>query len=179
MTFLSSWQIDFYYYKMSLFFLIAVFALKSILLGTGLPRWRSGKESTCPCRRHKRLGFDPWVGKIPRRRKWQPTAVCLPGESHGRRSLARPWSIELQRVSRDWAGARGFGSISPGTGSALQGADKQNGRLLQVDGWAVKVLAQKRGDYLGLGHLLGGRDLLTIRIFALKWGLFFFFPVRV
>ena len=32
-------------------------------------------------------GFDPWVGKIPRRRKWQPTPVFLPGESHGQRNL--------------------------------------------------------------------------------------------
>ena len=35
-----------------------------------------------------RLGFDPWVGKIPWRRAWQPTPVFLPGESHGQRSLA-------------------------------------------------------------------------------------------
>ena len=35
-----------------------------------------------------RLGFDPWVGKIPWRRAWQPTSVFLPGESHGQRSLA-------------------------------------------------------------------------------------------
>ena len=33
------------------------------------------------------LGFDPWVGKIPWRRKWQPTPVFLPGEFHGQRSL--------------------------------------------------------------------------------------------
>ena len=31
--------------------------------------------------------FDPWIGKIPCRRKWQPTPVFLPGESHGQRSL--------------------------------------------------------------------------------------------
>ena len=31
--------------------------------------------------------FDPWVGKIHWRRKWQPTPVFLPGESHGWRSL--------------------------------------------------------------------------------------------
>jgi len=31
--------------------------------------------------------FNPWVGKIPWRRAWQPTAVFLPGESHGPRSL--------------------------------------------------------------------------------------------
>ena len=34
-----------------------------------------------------RPGFDPWVGNIPWRRKWKPTPVFLPGESHGRRSL--------------------------------------------------------------------------------------------
>ena len=32
-------------------------------------------------------GFNPWVGKIPWRRKWQPALVFLPGESHGQRSL--------------------------------------------------------------------------------------------
>ena len=33
-------------------------------------------------------GFDPWVGKIPWRRAWQPTPVFLSGEFHGQRSLA-------------------------------------------------------------------------------------------
>ena len=47
-----------------------------------------GKESTCQYRRCKRQGFDPWVGKIPWSRKWQPTPVSLPGKSHGQRSLA-------------------------------------------------------------------------------------------
>ena len=51
----------------------------------GLPRWFSGKETSCQCRRHR---FDPWVGKIPWRRKWQPTPVFLPGEFQGQRSLA-------------------------------------------------------------------------------------------
>ena len=39
------------------------------------------------------VGFDPWVGKIPWRRKWQPTPGFLPGASHGRRSLvgSSPW----------------------------------------------------------------------------------------
>ena len=35
----------------------------------GLPRWLSGKEFTCQCRRHRKLGFDPWVRKIPWRRE--------------------------------------------------------------------------------------------------------------
>ena len=51
------------------------------------PGSASGKESACQCRRHKRWGFNPWVRKIPWRRKWQPTLVFLPGEPHGQRSL--------------------------------------------------------------------------------------------
>ena len=53
----------------------------------GFPRGASGKEPACQCRRLKRHGFDPWVGKIPWRRQWQPTPVSLPGESHGQRRL--------------------------------------------------------------------------------------------
>ena len=52
-----------------------------------LPRWQSGKESTCQCRRHKRCRFDPSLGKIPWSRKWQPTPVFLPGKFLGQRSL--------------------------------------------------------------------------------------------
>ena len=37
--------------------------------------------------RHKRCGFNPWVGKIPWSRKWHPTPVFLPAESDGQRSL--------------------------------------------------------------------------------------------
>ena len=53
-----------------------------------LPWWLSGKETAYQYRRCKRLRFDPWVGKIPWRRKWQPTPVFLPGISHGQKSLA-------------------------------------------------------------------------------------------
>ena len=52
---------------------------------TAFPRWHSGKESNCRCKRH---GFNPWVRKIPWRIQWQPTPVFLPRESHGQRSLA-------------------------------------------------------------------------------------------
>ena len=63
----------------------------------------SGKEPGCQCRRHKRCGFDPWVGKIPQRRKWQPTYVFLPGKPHAQRSLAgySPWGHK--RVRHDLA----------------------------------------------------------------------------
>ena len=55
-----------------------------------LPWWLSGKEPTCQCRR---LRFDPWVGKVPWRREWQPTPVFWPGKSHGQRRLGSyiPW----------------------------------------------------------------------------------------
>ena len=57
------------------------------------PGGTRGKEPACRCRRHKRHGFDPWVGKSPWRRERLPTPVLLPGESHGQRSLEgySPW----------------------------------------------------------------------------------------
>ena len=67
---------------------------------SGLPRWFSGKESACQCRR---CWFHPWVGKIPWTRKWQPTPVFLPGKSHRQRSLMgySPWGHK--RVRHDSA----------------------------------------------------------------------------
>ena len=56
-------------------------------MSAGLPQWHGGKESASQCRRHGRSRFNPWVGKIPRRRKWQPTPVFLPRKYHGQRSL--------------------------------------------------------------------------------------------
>ena len=58
--------------------------MSTVVVVVGLPKWLSGKESTCQCRRRR---FNPWVRKIPWRRKWQPTPVFLPGESHGQSSL--------------------------------------------------------------------------------------------
>ena len=60
------------------------------ILGPGygervLPQGLSGKESACQRRRHE---FDPSARRIPCRRKWQPTPIFLPRESHGQRSLA-------------------------------------------------------------------------------------------
>ena len=46
-----------------------------------------GSDSKSVCLQCKRPGFDPWVWKIPWRRKWQPTPVLLPGKSQGRGSL--------------------------------------------------------------------------------------------
>ena len=48
----------------------------------GLPEWLSSKDPACQCRRHRRRGFNPWVGKIPWRRERLPTPVFRPGEFH-------------------------------------------------------------------------------------------------
>ena len=61
--------------------------LASCMSKMGFPGGSSGKEPACQCRRCKRHGLDPWVRKIPWRRAWQSTAVSLPRESHGQRSL--------------------------------------------------------------------------------------------
>ena len=67
----------------------------------GISRWLSGKESACQCRR---CAFDPWVGKIPWRRKCQPTPVFLPGKSHGQRSLVgySPWGCKESDMTSNW-----------------------------------------------------------------------------
>ena len=61
----------------------------------GLPWWLSDKESACQCRGRE---FDPWVGKIPWRKKWQPIPIFLPGVHHGQRSVVgySPW------VTKSW-----------------------------------------------------------------------------
>ena len=48
------------------------------------------------CLPSRRFRFDPWAGKIPWRRKWQPTPAFLPGKSRGQRSLVgySPWGCK-------------------------------------------------------------------------------------
>ena len=59
------------------------------------------KKTHLQCRRCRRCRLDPWIGKVPWRRDWQPTPVFLPGKSHGQRRLAVyiPWGHE--RVGHD------------------------------------------------------------------------------
>ena len=52
-----------------------------MVLETGFSGGSDSKESAC------NEGGDPWVRQSPWRRKWQPTPVFLPGESHGQKSL--------------------------------------------------------------------------------------------
>ena len=68
----------------------------------GFPSGISGEEPVCQRRRQKRHGFHSLAGKSPWRRKWQPTPVFLPGESHGQESLVG-YSLQVWRVRHDWS----------------------------------------------------------------------------
>ena len=50
----------------------------------GFPQWLSSKACACQCRRCR---FNLWIGKMPWRRKQQPTPVFFSGTFHGLRSL--------------------------------------------------------------------------------------------
>ena len=69
---------------------------------TGIPGGASDKEPTCQWRRRKRPGFDAWVGKIPWRRKWQPTPVFLPGGSPWTEDLGRQQTVRRVQKSLTW-----------------------------------------------------------------------------
>ena len=70
----------------------------SFVEGIRLSRWLRWWRICLQC---KRTEFDPWLRKIPLRRKWQPTPVFLPGESHGQRSLVgyHPWGRKESDVT--------------------------------------------------------------------------------
>ena len=73
-------------------------------------------ESTCQCRR---CGFNPWVRKMPWKRKWQLIPVFLPGKSHGQKSMAgyNPWGCK----NLTWR-------IGEGNGNPLQCSCLENPR---------------------------------------------------
>ena len=52
--------------------------------------------------RHKRRGFDPWVGKITWRLSWQPTPIFLSGESHGQTNLVG-YHPQDRKESENWS----------------------------------------------------------------------------
>ena len=68
-----------------------------------LPGGISGKQPSCQCRRCKRHRFDPWVQKMPWRKKWQPFSIILAwriprAEEHG-----GVQSMGSQRVGHNWS----------------------------------------------------------------------------
>ena len=105
-------------------------------LVAGLPWWLRWESVCLQCRRP---GFNPWVGKNSWRRKWQPTPVLLPGESHGWRSLVgySPWG----RKESDMTGRLHFLSFS------------------------FSLVAQKPGFYPWVGKIPWRRERLPTPVF--------------
>jgi len=64
----------------------------SLYTDRGIPRWLSGKESACQCRRCR---LDPWVGKILWRRKWKPTLAWKNPMDRG------AWQAVVHRVIKE------------------------------------------------------------------------------
>ena len=116
-----------------------------IWVATGLPKWHSGKVNQC--RKCRKGEFDPWVGKIPWRRKWQPTPVLLPGKSHGQSSLVGcgPWGCKKLGMTEHMS------NQLPSTGSLV--SSRSLFFIVQEVGMLkIKVLADLESD----GCLLPG-----------------------
>ena len=103
----------------------------------GFPSGASGKEPACQCRRHKRCEFDPWVGKIPWGRAWQPTPVFSPGESWGQGSL-ECYSSKDCRVRHNWSN---LAHSTTGTGMEQLGA--LPGVKRPEEGWDARAQSQR------------------------------------
>ena len=73
----------------------------------GLPGGTSDKNPTCPCRRYKRPGFNPWVRKIPWRSTWQLTPVFLPGNPMDRGA----WKATVHGVAKSRTRLSDFTSL--------------------------------------------------------------------
>ena len=96
------------YFLLSLYFFL-LFVIWSF------PGGVSGREPACQCRRLGRCELDPWVRKIPWRRKWQPTPVFTPREAHGQCSLGgyRPWGPKSRTQLSDWAHTHALSFCDP------------------------------------------------------------------
>ena len=61
------------------------------------------KRISLQCKRCRKHWFDPWIRKIPWRRKWQPTPVFLPRKSPWTEEPGGLQSMGLQRAEQDWS----------------------------------------------------------------------------
>ena len=88
-------RVPFSWSSLAVFFQQLILTKPNIEL-SGLPWLLSDEEPACQFRRR---GFDPWVRKIPWRRKWQPIPVFLPKKFHGQSGLVNysPWGCKRVR----------------------------------------------------------------------------------
>ena len=92
-----------------------------VLLAGGFPGGASNKEPTDQWGRHKRGGFDPWVGKIPWRRAQQPSSILAWRIPRTEEPGGLRWSVGSQRVRYYWSDRAGTHSMGENSqaGSAL------------------------------------------------------------
>ena len=121
-----------------------------------LPRWCNGKECTCQCRRRRTHRFDPWVRKIPWRRKWQLILVHLPEKLHGQRSLVgySPWG---HRVRHNWVTEHAHNINKPLTPLNLNIAsipDKETAWSFFRQTWSYRLFYQMMQRFLNNPNLV-------------------------
>ena len=68
----------------------------------GFPAVANGQESAWQCWRHKRPVLDPWVEKIPWRRKWQPTPIFLPEKLYGQSRPCKKSRTSFHEGEKSW-----------------------------------------------------------------------------
>ena len=98
----------------------------------GLPRWPSGKEPTCQCRRHERHGFDPWVGKIPWMRRGNPLQYSCLENPMGRGA----WWATAHMVSKSWTWMKWF-SMHTFYICVVIHAFYKDGIVLHLSSWTI------------------------------------------
>ena len=81
----------------------ALKAKNSLIVRTWVQIFPGGSDGKASAYNAGRPRFSPWVGKIPWRRKWQPTPVLLPGKSHGRRLADYPHTKLIKVVTSKMA----------------------------------------------------------------------------
>jgi len=81
-----------------------------------------GSDGKSVCLQGGRPEFYPWVGKVPWRRKWQPSPVLFPGKSHGWKSLVGycPWVRKESDTTERFHFHFSLSCIGEGNGNPLQ-----------------------------------------------------------
>ena len=115
----------------------------------------SGKEPACQFRKQKRRVFHPWVRKSLWSRKWQPSLVFFPGESHRQRSLVG-YSQEGRRVWLNWGDLTPLHAKGRGKNQSHSSSPRTVlGRAIGTGYWKQRQTAPKRGGEELVKYLRG------------------------
>ena len=88
-----------YYIIIGIFFIMTFCSSLNLMFSEYFPCNSVGKD----CLQCRRPGFDPWVGKIPWRRKWSTHSSILAWKISWTEEPGGLQSMGLQRVGHDWA----------------------------------------------------------------------------